>query len=117
MKILRSRSDRMLKECYRKFKEHAANTILSNPKHIWSYVNNLKRNSGFVPNETMLGDKIVSGGQEISNFFSDYFQSVCQLKCRHIIMAKGSQNDLTTRNWSSTLGIVSLTVSEITGLS
>lgn len=77
--ILRNRYDIMLKICYKTFKENAAETIRTQPKRIWSFINSHKRNTSSLPNQIVLGDKIATGGQEICDLFSEYFHSVYDL--------------------------------------
>lgn len=75
---LRIRCDRMIRECLKRFKTNASETLRSNPKHFWSYVNGLKSNSSSLPNQMYLGDTIATGGQHvyICNLFSSHFLSV-----------------------------------------
>lgn len=77
--LLSNRYDKMLKYCYKTFKDSAAKTIRTQPKRIWTFINSHKRNSSSLPNQVTLGDKIATGGQEISDLFSEYFQSVYEL--------------------------------------
>ncbi|CAH2089986.1 unnamed protein product [Euphydryas editha] len=82
--LLRNRYDNMLKECYKIFKENAANTIRFQPKKIWSFVKSQKSNNLSIPNQMHLDDRVAAGGQEIADLFSEYFQSVYTLHKNYI---------------------------------
>lgn len=54
------------------------NSITSNPKLFWKYVNS-KRSNLSLPNSMYYNNDNISGGNDITNYFAQYFSSVLNL--------------------------------------
>ena len=60
--------------CYLTFISNTEHLIPENIKHFWSYVKNLRRDSG-IPTRMKLGDRIFDGSANIAGAFASFFQS------------------------------------------
>lgn len=81
--ITRKRCDVMITECYSNFKQNAPNHLKNRPKYFWKIFKDKTANSRSLPNEMKLGRVEARGGQEISELFSQHFQSVYDSNINH----------------------------------
>ncbi|KAL0881298.1 hypothetical protein ABMA27_001181 [Loxostege sticticalis] len=72
--ILRLRIKDFELACYQKYIASVEDSIESNPRHFWSYVQS-RRVSGAIPSSMRYGATVVNSGESICDAFSSYFQS------------------------------------------
>ena len=73
--ILRRRQKTVQKDCYTSFLRLAESKIHENTKHFWRFVK-FKKSNADLPDSLFLDNVSSSDGNEISELFNEYFQSV-----------------------------------------
>ena len=72
---LRSRFKKLSSLVYKEFVNNTENSIKSNPKNLWKFVNS-KRKSSRIPGGMLLNNVKLGNAQSIVNGFAEYFSSV-----------------------------------------
>lgn len=72
---LRAQCKILTKECYRNYIQNAQNSVSTNIKFFWNFVNAKRKDHG-LPQQMYLNDEIGNNGYDIVNLFANHFQSV-----------------------------------------
>lgn len=94
---LRGLCRELTRNCYNAYIVTTEQSIFSNLKQFWSFVNN-KRNNNHYPSEFTYENRKSCTGQDIANMFADYFATVYSKNTRNTFSDEISINNLYISN-------------------
>ncbi|XP_045451617.1 uncharacterized protein LOC123660605 [Melitaea cinxia] len=106
-RMLRKRQKTVENDCYKKYIDHAENTIAKNSKYFWTFVKSKRQNTE-LPDMFYLDNFFTSDGQEITNLFNSYFYSSFESNSG---ISSSNSNDYDIHTCNNSLNLFSVDIS------